>query len=165
MDILWVFLFCPEFLPLRIHPTTRWLDYKSNHTMAPSHSGFFLFYHYNFQGSCLRTVIQTLVETAGLVCNQAHGRDNKASKTTSRKMLQQAPNTQHAARSTACCLDSLASSVPARASLLTTILLYYWQLFGAPCMSIFGFLRRTSSYFHDMTLIVTRVTLTSIRHL
>ena len=37
--------------------------------------------------------------------------------------------------------------------------------FGAPCMSIFGFLRRTSSYFHDMTLIVTRVTLTSIRHL
>jgi len=33
--------------------------------------------------------------------------------------------------------------------------------FGAPCMSIFGFLRRTSSYLHDMTLIVTRVTLTS----
>ena len=40
-------------------------------------------------------------------CNQAHGRDNKASKTTSRTMLQRAPNTQHAARSTACCLDSL----------------------------------------------------------
>ena len=39
-------------------------------------------------------------------CNQAHGRDNKASKTTSRTMLQRAPNTQHAARSTACCLDS-----------------------------------------------------------
>ena len=37
--------------------------------------------------------------------------------------------------------------------------------FGVPCMSIFGFLRRTSSYFHDMRLIVTRVTLTSIRHL
>ena len=40
-------------------------------------------------------------------CNQAHGRDNKASKTTSRTTLQRAPNTQHAARSTACCLDSL----------------------------------------------------------
>jgi len=61
------FLFCPEFLPLQIHPTTRWLDYKSSHTMAPSHSGFFLFNHYNLQGSCLRTVIQTLVETAGLL--------------------------------------------------------------------------------------------------
>jgi len=45
------------------------------------------------------------------LCNQAHGRDNKASKTTSRTMLQRAPNTQHAARSTACCLDSLASSL------------------------------------------------------
>jgi len=29
----------------------------------------------------------------------------------------------------------------------------------------FGLLRRTSSYFRDLTLIVTRVTLTSIRHL
>ena len=37
--------------------------------------------------------------------------------------------------------------------------------FGGPCMSIFGFLRRTSSYSHDMTSIVTRVTLTCIRHL
>ena len=35
--------------------------------MVPSHSGFFLFYHYNLQGSCLRTVIQSLVETAGLL--------------------------------------------------------------------------------------------------
>jgi len=61
------FLFCPEFLPPQIHPTTRWLDYKSGHTMVPSHSGFFLFYHYNLQGSCLRTVIQPLVETAGLL--------------------------------------------------------------------------------------------------
>ena len=61
------FLFCPEFLPPQIHPTTRWLDYKSNHTMVPSHCGFFLFYHYNLQGSCLRTVIQPLVETAGLL--------------------------------------------------------------------------------------------------
>ena len=40
-------------------------------------------------------------------CNQAHGRDNKASKTTSRTRLQRAPNTKHTARSTACCLDSL----------------------------------------------------------
>jgi len=61
------FLFCPEFLPPQIHPTTRWLDYKSSHTMAPSHSAFFLFYHYNLQGSCLRTVIQPLVKTAGLL--------------------------------------------------------------------------------------------------
>jgi len=44
-------------------------------------------------------------------CNQAHGWDNKASKTTSRTMLQRAPNTQHAARSTVCCLDSLAASL------------------------------------------------------
>ena len=29
------------------------------------------------------------------ICNQAHGRDNKASRTTSRTMLQRAPNTQH----------------------------------------------------------------------
>ena len=35
--------------------------------MVPSHSGFFLFYHNNLQGSCLRTVIQPLVETAGLL--------------------------------------------------------------------------------------------------
>ena len=67
LHILWVFLFCREFLPPRIHPTTRWLDYKSNHTIAPSHSGFFLFYYYNLQGSCVRTVIQPLVETAGLL--------------------------------------------------------------------------------------------------
>ena len=61
------FLFCPEFLPPQIHPTTRWLDYKSSHTMAPSHTGFFLFYHYDLQGSCLWTVIQLLAETAGLL--------------------------------------------------------------------------------------------------
>jgi len=67
LDILWVFFFCPEFLPPDIHPTTRWLDYKSSHTITSSHSGFFLFYHYNLQGSCLRTVIQALVETAGLL--------------------------------------------------------------------------------------------------
>ena len=35
--------------------------------MVPSHSGFFLFYHYTFQGFCLRTVIQPLVETTGLL--------------------------------------------------------------------------------------------------
>ena len=39
------FLFCPEYLPPQIHPATRWLDYKSSHTMVPSHSGFFLFFH------------------------------------------------------------------------------------------------------------------------
>jgi len=31
----------------------------------------FLFYHYNLQGSCLRTVIQPLVETAGLLISWA----------------------------------------------------------------------------------------------
>jgi len=67
LDILWVFYSVQNFLPPRIHPTTRWLDQKSNHTMVLSHSGFFLFYHYNLQGSCLRTVIQSLVETAGLL--------------------------------------------------------------------------------------------------
>ena len=67
LDILWGFLFCPELFPPQPHPTTRWLDYKSSHTMVPSHSGFFLFYHYNLQGSCLRTVLQPLVETAGLL--------------------------------------------------------------------------------------------------
>ena len=61
------FLFYPEFLPPQIHPTTRWLDYKSIHTMTPSHSGVFLFYHYNLQGSCLQTVIQPLAETAGVL--------------------------------------------------------------------------------------------------
>jgi len=61
------FFFCPEFLPREIHPTTRWLDYKSIHTMVPSHSGFFLFNHCNLQGSCLLTVIQPLAETAGLL--------------------------------------------------------------------------------------------------
>jgi len=49
---------------------------SSNHKMVglqiqphdvPSHSGFFLFNHYNLQGSCIRTVIQPLVETAGLL--------------------------------------------------------------------------------------------------
>jgi len=58
---------CPEFLPPQIHQTTRWLHYKSRHTMAPSHSGFFLFNHYNLQGSCLQTVIQPLAETADLL--------------------------------------------------------------------------------------------------
>ena len=40
---------------------------KSSHLMASSHSGLFLFYHYNLPGSCLRTVIQPLTETAGLL--------------------------------------------------------------------------------------------------
>ena len=42
-------------------------DYKSTHPMVPSQSGFFLFYHYTFQGFCLRTLIQPLVETTGLL--------------------------------------------------------------------------------------------------
>jgi len=93
-------------------------------------------------------------------CNQAHGRDNKASKTTSRTMLQRAPNT-HTARSTACCLDSHrpqddSSFIDTNSTLLLPI-------FQSPLYVDFGFLRRTSLYFHDLTLNVTRVT--SIRHL
>ena len=98
------------------------------------------------------------------LCNQVHGWDNKASKTTSRTMLQRAPNTQHAARDTACCLDSLKPRDNLAAPLLTnsTLLLPTSQ---NPLYVDFGLLRRTSSYFRDLTLIVTRVTLTSIRHL
>jgi len=79
-------------------------------------------------------------------------------------MLHQAPITQHAARSTACCLDSLGPRddrqprfIDTNSNLLPT--------FQNPLYVDFGFLRRTSSYFHDLMLIVTRVTLTSIRHL
>ena len=56
--------------------------------------------------------IKTLLsESFQCLCNQAHRRDNKTSKTTSRTILQPAPNTQYAARSTACGLDSLAKSL------------------------------------------------------
>jgi len=59
---------CGFFILSRIFTTTNSSnDYKSSHTMAPSHSGFFLFYHCNLQGSYLRTVIQPLAETAGLL--------------------------------------------------------------------------------------------------
>ena len=49
------------------HPTTRWVDYKSTHTMVQSHSGFFFFYHYTSQGVCLRTLIPPLEKTTGLL--------------------------------------------------------------------------------------------------
>jgi len=79
-------------------------------------------------------------------------------------MLQRAPNTQHAAQSTACCLDLLEPRDNLPAPLLTnsTLLL---STFQRPLYVDFGLLRRTSSYFRDLTLIVTRVTLTSIPHL
>jgi len=67
-----------------------------------------------------------------LLGNQAHGRDNKASKTTSRTMLQRAPNTQHAARSTACCWIYLSL----RDNLLTPLLTNSTLLqptFQSPC--------------------------------
>jgi len=102
--------------------------------------------------------------TVRILCNQAHGRDNKASKTTSRTMLKRAPNTQHAAQRTACCWIYLSHETISRLPLLTnsTLLL---PTFQSPLYIDFGLLRRTSSYFRDLTLIVTRVTLTSIRHL
>jgi len=66
LDILWVFYSVQNFYHRKfIQP--HMLDYKSSHTMALSHSGGFLFYHYNLQGSCLWTVIQPLVETADLL--------------------------------------------------------------------------------------------------
>ena len=92
-------------------------------------------------------------------CNQAHGRDNKASKTTSRTMLQRAPNTQHAARSTACCLDSLGPRDISRPLFIDTSSTLLLPTFQSPLYVDFGLLRRTGSYFLDLTLIVTRVTL------
>jgi len=59
------FFFCRKILP------PQFFGYcprrKSSHMMALSHSGFFLYYHYNLRGSCLWTVIQTLTETAGVL--------------------------------------------------------------------------------------------------
>jgi len=79
-------------------------------------------------------------------------------------MLQQAPNTQHEARSTACCWIYLANEMSRVVPLLTnsTLLL---PTFQSSLYIDVGLLRRTSSYFRDLTLIVTRVTQTSIRHL
>ena len=80
-------------------------------------------------------------------------------------MLLRAPNTQHAARSTACCLDSLGPRDVSRPLFIDTNSTLLLPTFQSPLYVDFGLLRRTSSYFHDLTLIVTRVTLTSIRHL
>jgi len=84
---------------------------------------------------------------------------------TSRTILQQAPITQHAARSTACCLDSLGPRDDPQPRFIDTNSTLLLPTFQRPLYVDFGFLRRTSSYFHDLTLIVTRVTLTSVRHL
>jgi len=97
--------------------------------------------------------------------NQARAPGNKASKTTSHTMLQRAPNTQHKEHGAQPLLGFTCFKPAGSSSLLTTVLTLLQPTFGAPCMSIFSFFRRTSSYFHDMTMIVTRVTLTSIRHL
>jgi len=79
-------------------------------------------------------------------------------------MLQRAPNKQLAVQSTACCLDLLEprDNLPAPLLTISTLLL---PTFQSPLYVDFGLLRRASSYFRDLTLIVTRVTLTSIRHL
>jgi len=65
LDILWV------FSPVEKFYHCNFFGYcprrKSSHMMASSHSGVFLFYHYSLQGSCLRTVIQLLAETTGLL--------------------------------------------------------------------------------------------------
>jgi len=56
LDILWVFSSVKNFYHHNFLDTVH--GRKSSHLMASSHSGFFLFYHYNLQGSCLQTVIQ-----------------------------------------------------------------------------------------------------------
>jgi len=68
LDILWVF-----FILSRIFPTAT----SPNHTMAGlqihPHDGsitqwvFLFFYHYTFQGVCLRTLIPPLEKTTGLL--------------------------------------------------------------------------------------------------
>jgi len=80
-------------------------------------------------------------------------------------MFQQAPNTKHAARSKPCCLDSLEPRDDPRSRFIDSNSTLLLTTFQSPLYFDFGFLRRTSLYFHDLTLIVTRVTLTSIRHL
>jgi len=76
---------------------------------------------------------------ASRMCNQAHGRDNKASKTTSRIMLQRAPDTQHAARSTACCLDSLGPRDDPRPPFIDTNSTLLLPTFQSPLYVDFGF--------------------------
>jgi len=65
LDILWVFSSVEIFYHRNFLDTVH--GRKSSHLMASSHSGFSLFDHYNLQGSCLRTVIQPLAETTGLL--------------------------------------------------------------------------------------------------
>jgi len=65
LDTLWVFSSVENFFHRNFLDTIH--GQKSRHLMASSHSGFSLFYHYNLQGSCLRTVIQPLAETTGLL--------------------------------------------------------------------------------------------------
>ena len=74
------------------------LQYTPQHTQAATHIAKHPYTHSFLQ--LIRGVDH--MRDGRYHCNQAHGRDNKASKTTSRTMLQRAPNTQHAARSTAC---------------------------------------------------------------
>ena len=57
LDILWVFLLS------RIFTTANSSNHSMTSSQIPPHNGFstqwvFLFYYYNLQGSCLRTVIQ-----------------------------------------------------------------------------------------------------------
>jgi len=63
--ILWVFSSVEKIYHCNFLATVH--RRKSSHLMASSHSGFSRLYHYNLQGSCLQTVIQPLVETAGLL--------------------------------------------------------------------------------------------------
>jgi len=65
LDILWVFCSVEKIYHSNFLDTVH--GRKSSHLMVSSHGGFSLFYHYNLQGSCLRTIIQPLVETTGLL--------------------------------------------------------------------------------------------------
>ena len=55
LDILWVFSSVEIFYHFNFLDTVH--GRKSSHLMASSHSGFFLFYHYNLQGSCLQKIV------------------------------------------------------------------------------------------------------------
>jgi len=65
LDILWGFSSVETFYHRNFLDTIH--GKKSSHLMASSHKEFSLFYHYNCQGSCLRTVIQPLAETTDLL--------------------------------------------------------------------------------------------------
>jgi len=66
LDILWGFSSVENFNH-RIFSRYCPRAVIQSHDVFITRWGFLFFYHYNFQGSCLRTVIQPLVVTTGLL--------------------------------------------------------------------------------------------------